>query len=215
MRSKKNRGSKKPIDVVDRAIAPAWVQRPASFVPETAMTLRFTSTTATTAIGITAQMLLNSVLRATSSTALVQEFHYVKIRRVRLILQPRVGAGGYTIDSAIGQVKWQGAGQENGLVKACTAVGVAPGVIDCKPPVRIPFLSQWNINTAGQLFIVNATSFIMLEVDVSFRTELAVNAAAMNTGTALATGAVYARGLDGLAISSTVLLPTSLDGTAV
>jgi hypothetical protein len=167
--------------------------------------LRFTSNAAFDS-SIAFQNLLDTFLVATSATALFRLFTWVKIRKLEVWAIPVIG-NSTTVAVAF-------AGTTVGQVGVGTqytdmSMGVQPAHVSCRPPAR-SLAADWQVASANSAFSLNVPSGAVIDVSLSFKGIFNAAVAAVNAGVGATTGAMYLRGLDGLATATTALPPTQL-----
>jgi hypothetical protein len=160
--------------------------------------LRFVSSSAF-AGNITYQNLLDTILLATSATAVYDAFLAVKIRRIRLWAVPVIGnATTVTVifsGATIGLVGDQ-------QVHTDTSMGIQPASVSARPSRR-SLASDFQLSSANTAFQVECPSGTVIDVELTFRGAYGVPVLAQNVAVGALTGGVYLRGLDGLAVATT------------
>jgi hypothetical protein len=159
--------------------------------------MRFT-TSASISTTITFQNLLDLWLFAASATAVYDIFQSVKIRRVRVWAVPVLGNAATVLVEFGGLVAGITGDQ---VVHTDTSMGVQPAHVDCRPNVR-SLASNYQIGTANEAFALICPSGSVIDVELSYRGAFATAQVAQNVAVGATTGAIYIRGLDGLAVAT-------------
>lgn len=219
---RKHKNSKKPVNTGWKRFVDATCLPPIRTDLSVSRTLRFSAAIAdaqNTNASFSYQNLLDTQLIATSTTALVNLYDAVKIRRVTAHMFSNSSAGAATV----GISAPSGNLGLNGDLRhvSDTSLGLAPAVVHWVPSKRSA-QAQWQGNSANVAFQVSyeniapgigTTSTVILDVEVTFRNnDFAVPVAAANAGVGLTVGQWYYRGLDGLPAASTGWYP---QGTTV
>jgi hypothetical protein len=164
--------------------------------------LRFT-TNAAVGVSITFQNLLDTILLATSATAVYDLFNLVKINFVKVWSIASIGT------ATTVEVTYQGTtvGQiGDNDVHTDTSLGVQPGYI-CARPSKKSLASDFQPSTANLAFGISAPSGSVVDVSLSFRSLPGVAIIAQHVAVAATVGSYNYRGLDGLAASGTQFPP--------
>jgi hypothetical protein len=175
-------------------------------------TLRFVAlgTAAVINVNITYQNLLDSMLVATSATAVSQLFEFVKIHRIRVWgASPSPTAAGNA--PGIRAVGVEYAGVTSGAygdqeIHMDQSMDIFPAFVDAVPS-RKAQCSEWQASATIIAFKLLAPPGSIVDIEASFRSTWGSSNSAQTTGTGLSAGATYFRGLDGLAAASTTLYP--------
>jgi len=159
---------------------------------------------------VTFANILDGIIVATSSTAATKLFDQVKIRAVEIWaagIQPTV-VSGVTNTPAFVSLTYNGdqvGASGSGRVFSDTSVSIEPAHIRCAPERRAQ-ASQWQANAAGNAFVFTAPNGAIIDVEVSFRNDDSAPTASAAV-VAAATGEIYYRGLDSVAVATTQLVP--------
>jgi len=164
--------------------------------------LRFTANTAV-AQSITFQNLLDTVLVATTAVAGANLFYMVRVRKVEVWAILAIGTA--TSCSVIFD------GTTAGLIgdrdiHVDTSMGVEPAHVVARPTART-LAGNFQINSAASAFRIDCPGGSVIDVHLSFVGNFGAVAAAANALVAANAGATYLRGLDGLAIATSKMLP--------
>jgi hypothetical protein len=165
-------------------------------------TLRFRSNAAAVT-SVTFQNLLDTILFATTAVAGSDLFQTVRIKRVRLWAVPIIG-GTATVSCEYAGVTAGLVGDQN--VHSDMSMGVQPAHVDCRPNAR-SLAADFQVSSAATAFTINVPAGAVIDVELTFRGQFAVNVAAANALVGATAGAVYLCGLDGLAIAATLYVP--------
>lgn len=160
---------------------------------------------------ITYKDLLDTMLVATSSTALYDLFLMVKCRAVEVWAAPLLGSAvnvGVAFDSVtsgeLGDLRWH----------TDTSMGVQPAHVKARPSPKSQ-AAQFQPQSAAPAFHLSCPAGTVVDVELTFVQSAQQGANfATNVGVGLTTGAAYWRGLDGLAIATTKLTPVIPDAQA-
>jgi len=166
------------------------------------MRVRFI-TNAAVSQSITFQNLLDTFLVAASATAGYQVFQTVKIREVEVWAVPVVG------NPAAVSVEFSGVSAGiigDQLIHSDTSMGLQPAHVRARPSRR-SLASEYQLSTSANAFLLTCPAGSVVDVALTFRGTWIVASAVQNALVAATTGAFYLRGLDGLAVASTKLLP--------
>lgn len=149
---------------------------------------------------ITFRNICDSILVATSSTALYDLFQSVRVRAIEIW-----GPGATA--AATNTIVVEFAGSDN-RIHTDSSVGTAmPTHIFARPsPKSQPAL--WQIATFGNCFNVSGPAGAIIDLLVDFRNLPSTALAGSAGSSALTTGATYYRGLDGLQSGSSVFTPS-------
>jgi hypothetical protein len=160
---------------------------------------------------ITYKDLMDTILVATSSTALYDLFQMVKVRAVEVWAAPLLGSAvsvGVAFDSVsageIGDLRWH----------TDTSMAVQPAHVKARPSPKSQ-AAQFQPQSAASAFHLTCPTGSVVDVELTFvQSAQLVSNFATNVGVGLTTGASYWRGLDGLAIATTKLTPAIPDAQA-
>jgi hypothetical protein len=167
--------------------------------------LRFV-TNAAVAQDITFQMLLDTILVATSATAGYDLFWMVKVRFVELWASPLLGSAvtvGVNFDGNAAGLSG------DARYHTDTSMGVQPAHVKAKPSPKSQS-ALFQFSGLASAFNINCPSGTVVDVGLTF--VQSSQAQAKNVSNALVgatVGAPYWRGLDGLAIATTKFTPVS------
>jgi hypothetical protein len=174
-------------------------------------TLRFVNvSSAASGLQISWQNLLDTILFSTTAVVGHDLFQLVKIRGIKVwgILSLGTEASitvGFLNDSVIGQV---------GDLKlhTDTSMGMEPAYVSCKP-ARLSQSAQFQPSSASTAFTLTCPVGSVVDVDLSFKNLPGAAVAAQNALVGATVGALYFRGLDGVAVSgSQFALPSGILG---
>jgi hypothetical protein len=169
------------------------------------VTLRFIASAAISQV-ITFQNLLDTMLLATSATAVFDLFQMVKIRRVRCWALPVIG------NATTVEVQFNGASAGrvgDQAIHSDTSMGIQPACVSARPNRR-SLAADFQTNAASTAMTLVCPSGTVIDMDLSFRGAFTTAVAAQNVAVGATAGAVYLRGLDGNAASTTSLPPANL-----
>jgi len=167
--------------------------------------LRFLATNAFNGT-VTYQNLLDTICIATSATALSDLFHQVKIRKIEVWSIAQVGTpascsvqfNNGNITGLFGDAKFH----------TDTSMGIEPAYVSAKPsPNSLPDLFQ--VSSGSTAFTIECTAGSVIDVSLILKQRNAAQITAGNVGVGLTAGTLYFRGLDGIAIATSDLLPPS------
>lgn len=169
--------------------------------------LRFTASSAVSALSITFQNLLDLILMASSATAVYDMFLYVRIRRVSVWAVPVIGnASTVSVDFSGGS----GGAVGDGALRTDTSMGIEPAHVAAKPRLRTQ-VAQFQPSSVDSAFTLTCPTGSVVDVELTFRGLPSSAVLAQNVAVGATTGAWYFRGLDGKAAATTVL-PAVLNG---
>jgi len=173
--------------------------------------LRFTVTAAAdTPIGFA--NLLDAMLVAATATTGFRLFTVVKVKDVEVWASPLLGT---TVSVGVAFTSVTAGFTGDQVIRTDTSMGIQPAHVKAKPSLK-SLASDFQGSTAAIAFIVQAPAGSVVDVAVTYKSTFnnAVGVSAALVGANA--GAIYLRGLDGLAIATTnfppVLLPSA--GTA-
>lgn len=211
--SRKKKGTGAPQRKADRVIPhPGMVS---NVVQTDGHTLRFLALAGmpSSPFYVTFQNILDTVLRAATTTAVYQNYQMVKIREVRIWTPtPSASAAGLAAIANKCSVEFYGTNtgiQGDNLVYADLSMGIEPAFVRARPSSK-SLAGFWQVTNAGAAFIMTCPPGSVIDLDVTFRTSFGGNNSA-TAGTGLSPGGLYVRGLDGLPAASTVLYPQAGD----
>jgi len=165
--------------------------------------LRFITNAAVAQTPVTFASLLDTLLFAASTTAMYDLFQQVRIRAVELWAVPVVGNATSVqvefTDQTLGAVG-------DARVHSDTSMGIQPAHVRARPQARSG-TALFQASNPNSAFVLTCPSGTVIDVELSFRGLPHLAKLAQNVGVAATTGAWYFRGLDGLAIATTVFVP--------
>jgi hypothetical protein len=152
---------------------------------------------------ITWTNLLDSILFASSAVQGYQAYECVRIREVEVWHCP--------VASSVSTVVVEFGGQNAGLIgdqqiHQDSSMGLSPAHVRARPSKNSQE-AQWQFESGTAAFRLVAPSGSVIDVDLEYRGEYNAAYAVANALVAATTGAYYLRGLDGLPVASSVLLP--------
>jgi len=151
--------------------------------------------------------LLDTLLVATSSTTLYDLYMGVKINSVEAWYLP---AGGSTATPGTISVVFDGVtlgAQGDQKIHTDTSMGVEPAHVKAAP-APMSQQAQWQTSSTSGAFFLQCPIGTVIDVSCSFRNPVVgVFKQAQLPGVGLSTGAIYYRGLDAVAISTSTLQP--------
>jgi len=167
--------------------------------------LRFTANTAVSQ-DITVADLLDLIVFTTSATAVYDLFTAVKIRHVEVWSLPAIGtANTVTVEFDGGNLGVLG----DRRTHTDTSMGIQPAHVLARPSARSQ-ASQYQSTTTDPIFFLQCPTGSVVDVALTFNGDFADPVLAQHVAVAASTGAVYLRGLDGLAASATKLPPANV-----
>jgi hypothetical protein len=193
---RQNNGKNKPKDMIPH---PPSIT---GYEPKHSTTLRFNAGTTFNG-SITFQNLLDTLLIATSATVVQDLFYSVRIRRVRLWAISAIGTPA-TIEFEFNGLGASQLGNEQ--IVTDTSMGVEPAMVQASPSVRT-LCGLWQTSSSAVAFTMKLPAGGIIDVELSLRSNPGIAVAAQNAAVAVTAGAIYFRGLDGLAFASSNLLP--------
>jgi len=166
-------------------------------------TLRFTATAAATNTAITFTNLLNTIGIVSAATQGYLLFDQVKIRRVRVWGISALGTPSSVSVTFVGG----SAGLQGDLVlHQDTSLGFEPAFVSAVPSSMCT-CAFWQTVIGTTAFILTCPAGSTIDCDLSFRDTPGNTQAATGALVAGTVGAVYYRGLDGIAIATTNFPP--------
>jgi hypothetical protein len=177
------------------------------------MTMRYVCKTAVGLQNITFQNLLDTVLFATSATAVYDVFVAVKVRRIRVWF---CTASNTTAPASITVIY---AGITSGAigdqrVHSDTTMGIEPAYLEARPTPK-SLASNFQLSSTAVAFSLNVPAGAVIDVDLSFIGAFASSIAAAVVGAGATTGATYLRGLDGGNVASSSFPPSLPTGDCI
>ncbi len=166
------------------------------------VTMRFITNAAFSG-DITFQNLLDTFLVATTTTAGVNVFQTVKIRRVRVWANAILGSASSISVEFSGLTAGISGDQQ---IHTDTSMGVRPAYIDAVPSRRC-LASDYQLNSSAIAMNLSVPSGAVIDVELSFRGSFTNNTAEQNALVGATLGHFYLRGLDGLAAATSKFTP--------
>jgi hypothetical protein len=167
--------------------------------------MRFTALTAVNQ-NFTFQNLLDTIGVSTTATQGYQLFDLVRIRRIR-VWGMASGTNGTNPSSA--SIKFWGntpGSIGDDQIHSDTSLGIQPCFIDCKPS-RMTTAAQWQPTSTSIAFYIIAPLGSIIDLHLSFRDTPGQATASQNATVAGTVGSIFYRGLDGLAIATSQIIP--------
>ncbi len=168
-------------------------------------TMRFVTNAAVAQTAISFANLLDTYLNATTTTAGVQTFQAVKIRRLRMWACPVIG-GATTVQAEFAGLTAGVVGDQ--IVHTDTSMGVQPAHIDVRPSARC-LAADFQLSSAAIAFLLTCPSGTVVDLEVTFHGHFNTGNAVANALVGATAGGFYLRGLDGLATAATVFAPAA------
>lgn len=165
-------------------------------------TLRFVANAAFVG-NITFQNILDTMLVATTATALSDVFQSVKIRHVEVFALPVVG-GAASVSVEFSGVTAGAVGDQK--IHSDTSMGIQPAHVLARPDRRA-LAGQYQLSSAANAITLACPAGSVIDIGLELVGQFGSNTAAQNAGVAATAGAFYLRGLDGLAVATSVLRP--------
>jgi len=168
--------------------------------------LRWVVNAAVASASITFQNLLDTLVVGTSATTVADAFYAVKVRKVELWAEPVIG-GAATVSVVF-------AGTGNGFVgdqrvHTDTSMGVQPAHVTAKPSPK-SLASNYQVSSNQQVLSLTAPVGAVIDLELSFIQIFGGGGvAAQNASVATNVGALYQRGIDGLAAAGTKYTPAA------
>jgi hypothetical protein len=153
---------------------------------------------------ITWQNLLDTILVATSATALVDLFFAVKIKYIEVWSLPVIG-GANSVSVTFDGTNAGFVG--NQVTHTDTSMGIEPAHLRVSPG-RKTLASMFQVSSTQTAFLLNVPNGAVVDLKLIFKSNTVANAVtAQNVGAALGVGGIYWRGLDGVAAAATKFTP--------
>jgi hypothetical protein len=165
--------------------------------------LRFITGSALNQLVVTFQNLLDSLNVAATTVTAYQLFQAVRIRAVELWANPAIGTAATVQCEFVDTTAGVGG---DARIHSDTSMGVQPAHVRAKPAARSG-LALFNASSANPAFILTCPTGTVVDVELAFRGLPGFGAATQNAPVGVVVGAWYYRGLDGLAIATTKLVP--------
>jgi len=156
---------------------------------------------------ITFQNLLDTLLLAATAVAGFDLFRLVKIRKVEIWALPVVGNAS-SITLQFNGVTAGAVGDQQ--LHTDTSMGIQPAHVSARPSPRC-LAADFQPSSAAAAFSLTAPSGSVVDVHLSFRGTFALATACQNALVGATVGAVYLRGLDGLAKATSLFTPPDTD----
>jgi len=177
-----------------------------NYVVKHSTRLRFTAGAAIDQ-AITFADLLDTLLVAKTAVAGSDLFQSVKVRGVEVWASPVLGTATTVIVGFLGATSGEVGDQS---VHTDTSMGIQPAHVLARPTLR-SLASNFQLASAGEAFYLNCPTGSVVDVELTFNGAFAASVAAQNALVGATAGATYLRGLDGLAVAASKLLPISSD----
>ncbi len=160
------------------------------------VTLRFTANAAAVNTAITFADLLDTILMATTAIAPFDVFDLVRVRKVEVWGQAALGT-----PSTV-QVVFSANGDNN--FHTDTSLGIQPAYVSAKPS-SLSLASFFTGPSGTSAFLLSCPAGSVIDVSLTFRDNLSVAAgtAAQVASVGASVGAIFYRGLDGIAAAGT------------
>jgi hypothetical protein len=153
---------------------------------------------------ITYQNLLDCILFSTSATVLFDLFFAVKVRQIEVWAINALGTSTSVTVAFDGTVVGLVGNQ---VTHTDTSMGIEPAHLRVSPAKK-SLASMFQLNSTNAAFALNLPSGCVIDVSLSYKGSTATQAvSAQNVGAALTTGAIYYRGLDGVAVAASKFTP--------
>lgn len=173
-----------------------------SFEVRHGVRLRFVTSSAVSQ-SITFQNLLDTILMATTATTGADLFVSVKVRRIQVWATPVLG-NATSISLLFGGGAAGAVGDQK--LHTDTSMGIQPAHVAARPAAK-SLASNYQVSSVDEAFFVVAPSGAVVDVEMSFVGSFNAAVPAQNPLVAANPGAVYLRGLDGLATATTKFAP--------
>lgn len=167
------------------------------------VTMRFVTNAAVAQTAITFANLLDSVLVATSATQGYQVFQSVRVRAVEVWALPSIGQA-TTVQVEFGNTNAGLVGDQ--VIHTDTSMGIRPAHVLARPSSK-SLASDFQVSGATSAFILTCPSGSVIDVQLTFHGQYSSSTSVANALVGATTGALYLRGLDGLAVATTVFPP--------
>ncbi len=166
-------------------------------------TLRFTTTALQNNFVVTYPMLLNTIVVALTATTSATVFELVKIRKVSM----------WTTSSGLGSpisISLQFSNDTNTdtgdfAFHQDTSIGVKPAYVSGKPSASVQ--KYWRDNSSGDAFTIYCPLGTIIDVELQFREKVGSVLGGLSALVGATPGVTYYRGLDGVAIASSSIIP--------
>jgi hypothetical protein len=165
--------------------------------------LRYVTGSALNQLVVTFQNLLDSLNVAASAVTAYQLFQAVRIRAVEIWCNPILGVASTVQCEFVDTTAGVGG---DARIHSDTSMGIQPAHVRAKPAARSG-LALFCASSANPAFILTCPSGSVVDVELAFRGLPGFGAATQNAPVGVTPGAWYYRGLDGLAIATTKLVP--------
>lgn len=164
--------------------------------------MRFVATSAV-ALGVSFQNLLDTYLVGTAATTLADVFQTVRVVSVEAWAVPALGTS-TTIAVEFAGTTAGAIGDQD--IHSDTSMGIQPAHVLARP-MRTSLAADFQLSSAAVAFTLRGPTAMVVDVTLDFVGQFGVAVAAQNNGVALTAGAFYLRGLDGVALATTVIPP--------
>jgi hypothetical protein len=154
---------------------------------------------------ITFQNLLDIWLLAATAIAGYDIFRFVKIRRVHAWAAAVVG-NATTV--TVGFTGLTAGATGDGNIHTDTSMGIQPAYVSAKPNQRT-LAADYQPNSTANAFELLCPAGAVIDVELSYKQLLGTAVSAQNALVGATVGAMYVRGLDGLAIAGTKFVPVA------
>jgi hypothetical protein len=152
---------------------------------------------------ITFQNLLDTYFVAATAVAGFDVFQTVKVRRVQVWALPSLGSASAVLVEFAGVTAGIVGDQS---IHSDTSMGIQPAHVDCRPS-RKSLASDYQLSSNATAFNLVCPSGSVVDVSLSFTGQFNAAVALQNAVAGATAGAFYLRGLDGLAVATTKLIP--------
>jgi len=153
---------------------------------------------------ITFYDLLDTICFSTTAIQLYHVFSSVKVRAVEVWAAPVQGGAPNTVSVQFTGASAGAAGDQQ--LYTDTSMGIEPAHVFAHPNVKSQ-ASQFQLSVVETAFHLVAPVGAVVDVELTFKQDFAAPLVAQNASVGAAVGAIYLRGLDGLAASTTKLPP--------
>jgi hypothetical protein len=165
--------------------------------------LRFTSVAAVIRNSVSWADLTDLFVVAQTAVLGSKLFNFVKIKYVEIWDDDVIGS---TATVSITFDNTEGNQADPRKVYSDTSMGVEPAHVLARPN-KDSLASKWHLSNANNAFEITVTAGAIIDVGLSFRNQSGTAVAVQNALVGATPGAIYYRGLDGLAVATTNFLP--------
>lgn len=169
--------------------------------------MRFQCTTGGTQ-NVTYQNLLDTMLVATSATAVYEIFDVVRIRAVELWAASTTLGTPLTVGVQFNG-EFTGGLSGDGRIISDTVMGTEPAHVLAKPDKRSASF-QWNASTIIVACTLTVPTGAIIDFDLEFKNSVSAPQLAQNVAVGATVGQFYYRGLDGVAYATTKFGPITI-----